>query len=173
MKLASAIAAREERYIARQVSFLQSKLAEGRSLFYAFDHDDGTSTRLDVMGPLGMAGDDDGFLAAPVPTVRLWSPGSLSRPLAVAAANRNFPAGLDTVAERARPLVGGEYKVLLALLATVREHAPRLRPRVPVVGPALTSSGTPSMSAFVSCLALGDLEAALLAHSTPLTRSAA
>ncbi len=158
MRLASSVAAGQERYIARHVAFLRGALAEGRSLFYAFDHDDGTSTRLDVLGPRGMSGDDDGYLAAPVATVRLWSPGSLSRPLAVAAANRSFPEALTSLAERARPLVGNEYTVLLALLATVREHAPRLRPRVPVVGPAFASSGTPSMSAFVSCLGLGDLE---------------
>ena len=163
MKLACAVAAREERYIARHVAFLRGSLAEGRSLFYAFDHEDGTSTRLDVMGPRGMIGGGaDPFFTAAVPTVRLWSPGSHSRPLAVAAANRNFPAALDAVAERARPLVGNEYNVLLALLATVREHAPRLRPRVPVVGPAFTSSGTPSMSAFVSCLGLGDLEESIV-----------
>ena len=162
MKLASAIAAGEERYIARHVAFLRGSLAEGRSLFYAFDHEDGTSARLDVMGPRGMSGDDEGFLAAPVPTVRLWSPGSQSRPLAVAAANRSFPEALTSLAERARPLVGPEYPVLLALLATVRDHAPRLRPRVPVVGTAFTSSGTPSMSAFVSCLGLGDLEESIL-----------
>lgn len=162
MKLASAIAAREERYIARHVAFLRGSLAAGRSLFYAFDREDGTSTRLDVMGPRGMVGDDDGFLAAPVPTVRLWSPGSFARPLAVAAANRSFPEALTSLAERARPLVGAEYPVLLALLATVRDHAPRLRPRVPVVGAAFTSTGTPSISAFVSCLGLGDLEESIL-----------
>ena len=162
MRLASAIAAREERYIARHVAFLRGSLAEGRSLFYAFDHDDGASTRLDVMGPRGMAGDTDGFLAAPVPTVRLWSSGSLSRPLAVAAANRNFPAALDAVAERARPLVGDEYNVLLALLATIRDQGPRLRPRVPVVGVAFTSSGSPSLSAFATCLGLGDLEESMI-----------
>ena len=162
MRLATAVAAGQERYIARHVAFLRGSLAEGRSLIYAFDHDDGTSTRLDVMGPRGMAGDDDGFLAAPVPTVRLWSPASLSRPLAVAAANRSFPEARTALAERARPLVGNEDSVLLALLAAVREHAPRLRPRVPVVGPAFTSSGTPSMSAFVSCLGLGDLEESIV-----------
>ena len=162
MKLASAIAAREERYIAGHVAFLRGSLAEGRSLLYAFDHDDGTSTRLDVMGPRGMSGDDDGFLAAPVATVRLWSPGSLSRPLAVAAANRSFPEALTSLAERARPLVRNEYNMLLALLATIRDHAPRLRPRVPVVGTAFTSSGTPSLSAFTSCLGLGDLEESML-----------
>ena len=159
MRLASAIAAQEERYIARQVAVLRDTLAEGHALFYAFDREDGTTTRVDVMGPRGMkGGNDGGFLAAPVPTVRLWWPSALTRPLAVAAANRNFPAALDAVAERARPLVGDEYRLLLALLATVREHAPRLRPRVPVVGLAFTSSGAPSISAFASCLGLGDLE---------------
>ncbi len=159
MKLASAIAAHEDRVIARHVAVLRDTLTEGHALFYAFDHEDGTSTHLDVMGPRGMIGGGaDHFLAAPVPTVRLWSPGSQSRPLAVAAANRNFPAALDAVAERARPLVGDEFRLLLALLATVREHAPRLRPRVPTVGLAFTSSGTPSPSAFTSCLGLGDLE---------------
>ena len=162
MKLASTIAAREERYIARHVALLRGSLAEGRSVLYAFDRDDGTSTRLDVMGPRGMEGDEGGFLAAPVPTVRLWSPGSLFRPLAVAAANRSFPEALISLAERARPLVGSEYPVLLALLATVREHAPRLRPRVPIVGPAFRSSGSPSISAFTSCLGLGDLEESIL-----------
>ena len=165
MKLASAIAAREERYIARQVASLRETLREGFSSLYYFDNDDGSNVRVDVLGPRGMRGGDgdgDGFLVAPVPTVRLWSPGSLTRPLAVAAANRGFPAALGAVAERARPLVGNEYAVLLALLAAIRDHAPRLRPRVPVVGVAFTSSGSPSLSAFTSCLGLGDLEASLI-----------
>ena len=159
MRLASAVAAHEERYIARQVAVLRDTLREGYSVLYAFDDEDGATTRVDVMGPRGMkGGTDGGFLAATVPTVRLWSPSALTRPLAVAAANRNFPEALDALAERARPLVGPEYGVLFALLACVREHAPRLRPRVPTVGLAFTSSGTPSLSAFTSCLGLGDLE---------------
>jgi hypothetical protein len=164
VKLASAIAACEERFIARHVEFLRAKLADGRSLFYAFDREDGTCTRVDVLGPKGMVGGEDGggLFVAPVPTVRLWSPGSLSRPLAVAAANRAFPEALDALAERARPLVGDEHRVLLALLATVRDHAPRLRPRVPKVGTAITSSGTPSLAAFASCLGLGDVEESIL-----------
>ena len=56
MRLASAVAAHEERYIARQVAVLRDTLAEGHALFYAFDHEDGTSTHLDVMGPRGMIG---------------------------------------------------------------------------------------------------------------------
>lgn len=163
MKLASAIAAQEDRYIARQVAVLRDTLAEGHALFYAFDREDGTSTRLDVIGPRGMIGGGaDGFFTAAVPTVRLWSPGSQSRPLAVAAANRSFPEALTSLAERARPLLGPEYPVLLALLTCVRDHAPRLRPRVPVVGTAFTSSGTASMSAFVSCLGLGDIEESIV-----------
>lgn len=162
MKLASAVAAREERLITHHVELLRAKLAEGRSLFYAFDGDDGTCTRVDVLGPNGMVGGDDHFFTAPVPTVRLWSPGSCCRPLAVAAANRGFPEALDALAERARPLVGDEHRVLLVLLATVRDHAPRLRQRVPKVGAAITSSGTPSMAAFASCLGLGDIEDSIL-----------
>lgn len=163
MKLASAVAAREERFIAWHVALLRATLAEGRSLLYTFDRDDGTCTCVEVLGPKGMVGGaDDGFFVAPVPTVRLWSPGSCSRPLAVAAANRAFPETLGALAERARPLVGDEHRVLLALLATVRDHAPRLRPRVPKVGTAITSSATPSLAAFVSCLGLGDVEDSIL-----------
>ena len=162
MKIASASAAYQDRYIAGQVAALRERLRDGYSSFYDFEHDAGTSTRLDVLGPKGMRGGDDGNFAAAVPTVRLWSPGSLTRPLAVAAANRAFPTALNAVAERARPLVGAEFSVLLALLSTIREHAPRLRPRVPVVGPAFTSSGTPSLSAFASCLGLGDFEESIV-----------
>lgn len=132
-------------------------------MLYAFDAEDAPGARLDVMGPNGMRGGDgpEDLLAAPVPTVRLWAPSSSSRPLAVAAADRNLSVALDKLAARARPLVGSEYEVLLALLAAVREAAPR-RARVPKVGAAITRSGTPSMPAFASCLGLGDLEEALL-----------
>ena len=164
MRLASAVAARQERFVARHVAVLRSALAEGRGLFYAFDAEDGTSTRVEVMGPRGMrgGGDDAGMLVAPVPTVRLWSPGAQARPLAVAAANRNFSEGLDVLAKRARPLVGDEFAVLLALVATIKEAAPRLRPRMPKVPMAFTTSGAPSVSAFASCLGLGDLEESIV-----------
>lgn len=167
MKLASAITAREERFVARHVARLRDTLAEGYSVLYTFDRADGACTRLDVMGPRGMrcsgaANDDGGFLAAPVSTVRLWSPTSTSRPLAVASADRNFAPSLDVLAERAKPLVGDEFAVLLALLATIRDHAPRLRPRVAKVPLVFTSSGTPSMPAWASCLGLGDLEDAVV-----------
>jgi hypothetical protein len=165
MKLASAIAAREERFVAGHVARLRGTLAEGYSVLYTFDRADGACTRLDVMGPRGMRcsgpANDGGFLAAPVPTVRLWSPSSHQRPLAVAATDRNFEPSLDVLAERAKALVGDEFAVLLALLATIRDHAPRLRPRVPKVALVFTSSGTPSMPAWASCLGLGDLEDAL------------
>jgi hypothetical protein len=162
VKLASQVAAHQERLIARHVTMLRATLNEGRSLFYAFDREDGACTRVDVLGPRGMIGGEDGMFLAPVPTVRLWTPGAASRPLAVAAANRGFPEALDALAERARPLVGYEFAVLLALLATVRDHAPRLRPRVPKVPMAFTSSGAPSVAAFVSCLGLGDVEDSIL-----------
>ena len=56
MKLASAVAAHEERYIARQVAVLRDTLREGYSVLYAFDDEDGATTRVDVMGPRGMKG---------------------------------------------------------------------------------------------------------------------
>jgi hypothetical protein len=162
VRLASAVAAQQQRFIARHVARLRDSLAAGHSLLYTFDRVDGTFTRLDVMGPRGLrcsgAANDGDFLAAPVPTVRLWSPSSHQRPLAVASADRNFGPSLDVLDERAKPLVGDELAVLLALLATIRDHAPRLRPRVPKVPLAFTSSGTPSMHAWASCLGLGDLE---------------
>jgi hypothetical protein len=163
VKLLSQVAAQQERFIGRHVAFLRETLKDGRSVLYTFDRDDGTSTRLDVMGPKGMrGGQGEDFFTAPVPTVRLWSPWSTSRPLAVASADRAFPTALDTLAERARPLVGDEFAVLLALLATIKDSASRLRPRVPKVGAAFSSSGTPSMDAWGSCLGLGDLEDALV-----------
>lgn len=166
MRLASQVVAQQERFIGRHVAFLRETLKDGRSVLYTFDRGDGTSTRLDVMGPKGLrGGQGEDFLTAPVPTVRLWSPTSTRRPLAVASADRAFPTSLDTLAERARPLVGDDFAVLLALLATIKESAPRLRPRVPKVGAAFSSSGTPSMDAWASCLGLGDIEDALVVRA--------
>lgn len=168
MRLASAVTARQERFVARHVARLRDTLAGGYSVFYAFDAGDGACTRLDVMGPKGMRccdaanSDNEGFLAAAVPTVRLWSPTSQQRPLAVASADRNFASSLDTLAERARPLVGDEFAVLLALLATIKDQAPKLRPRSPKVPLAFTSSGVPSVVAFASCVGLGDIEEAIV-----------
>jgi hypothetical protein len=113
---------------------------------------------LEIAGPNGPGGD---FLAAPVPTLRLRAQGEGS-PLAIAAVNDNFPAGLNAIAERARPFVGDEFPALLTLLGAIREASGVKRSRVPTVGACVTETGTPDPHAWMSCLSLGDLQAAVL-----------
>ena len=132
----------------------------GRSCLVLFDRPDGIAW-LDILGPAGMRGSDPAF-AAPVPTVRLWPAGGGAAPLAVAAANRAFPAELERVAERARLVVGEEWPLLLAVLATVREATEGMRFRVQSVGDTVTEVGSPSAHAWRSCLPLGDLQTAVL-----------
>lgn len=162
MKLASAVAAGTERRIARAVAPVRVALREGRSLLCCFDRPGGL-TRIDLMGPNGMAGGgDDGFLVAPVPTLRLWSPTATSRPIAIAAANKDFPEALDALARRATPLVGDELPMLLALLAVVREETTSMRFRIPAVGDTVTASGRPGIAAWANALSLADIQAAVL-----------
>lgn len=162
MKLASAVAAQQERFIARHVAHLRSTVREGHSVLYTFDREDGTFTRLEVLGPKGLRPEGGDLFTAPVPTVQLWSPTSCQRPIAKAAANRDFPAGLDTVATRAAPLVGHELPVLLALLAALRDETATMRFRIPAVGDRVTSTGRPTASAWMVALSPADMEAALL-----------
>jgi hypothetical protein len=162
VKVASAVAAGQERRIARSVAPVRAALREGRSLLCCFDRPEGL-TRLDLMGPRGMTGGcDDGFLVAPVPTLRLWSPTATSRPIAIAAANKDFPEALDALARRATPLVGEELPMLLAMLAVVREETAGMRFRIPAVGDAVTATGRPAIAAWASALSLGDIQAAVL-----------
>lgn len=162
MRLASQVVAAQERRIARAIVPVRAAVREGRSLFCCFDRPNGT-TRLDLMGPNGMTGGgDDGFLRAPVPTLRLWSPTATSRPIALAAANSDFPAGLDAIARRAAPLVGDELPVLLAVLSVVREETAGMRFRIPSVGDAVTAAGRPSIAAWASALSLADIQTAVL-----------
>ncbi len=126
-----------------------------------FDHPNGT-TRLDLLGPKGMIGGaDDGFLCAPVPTFRLWSPTATTRPIAQAAANKDFPAGLDAIARRAAPLIGEELPLLLAILSAIQEETAGMRFRTPNVGELVTSSGRPTAAAWMSALSLADIQAAV------------
>jgi hypothetical protein len=162
VKLASAVAAQQERFIARHVAYLRTTIRDGHSVLYTFDRDDGTSTRLEMLGPKGLRPAGGDLFIAPVPTVQLWSPTACQRPIAKAAANRDFPAGLDTVAARAAPLVGDELPVLLALLGALREETAAMRFRIPSVGEVVTSAGRPTTSAWMSALSLADIEAALL-----------
>ena len=162
MRLASQVAICEERRIARAVVPVRAAIRDGRSLFCCFDQPVGT-TRLDLLGPNGMIGGaDDDFLRASVPTLRLWSPTATARPIALAAANKDFPAGLDAIARRATPLIGDELPLLLAVLAVVREETDGMRFRAPNVGGLVTSSGRPTAAAWMSALSLADIQAAVL-----------
>ena len=161
MKLASQVAARQERLVAQTVGPVRHAVREGRSMFCCFDHPNGT-TRLDLLGPNGMiGGSNDGFLCASVPTLRLWSPSATSRPIALAAANKDFPAGLDTIARRAAPLIGDELPLLLAMLAAIHEETAGMRFRTPNVGDLVTSSGRPTAAAWIAALSLADIQAAV------------
>ncbi|MFZ5477354.1 MAG: hypothetical protein ACOZNI_11325 [Myxococcota bacterium] len=162
MKLAPQLAAGQDRRIARAIAPVRAAVREGRSLLCCFDQPIGT-TRLDLLGPNGMiGGSNDGFLCAPVPTLRLWSPTATSRPIALAAANKDFPAGLDAIARRAAPLIGDELPLLLAMLAAIQEETAGMRFRVPAVGDRITSSGRPTAVAWASALSLADIETAML-----------
>ena len=161
MKLASQLAAHQERLVARAVGPVRDAVRSGRSMFCCFDHPNGT-TRLDLLGPNGMiGGSNDGFLCASVPTLRLWSPTATSRPIAQAAANKDFPSGLDAIARRAAPLIGDELPLLLAMLAAIREETASMRFRSPNVGDLVTSSGRPTAAAWMSALSLADIQAAV------------
>ena len=162
MKLASQLASRQQRLISRAVGPVRDAVRAGRSMLWCFDHPTGT-TRLDLMGPNGMIGGaSDGFLCAPVPTLRLWSPTATARPIALAAANKDFPAGLDAIARRAAPLIGDELPLLLAMLAAVQEETAGMRFRTPNVGDLVTSSGRPTAAAWMSALSLADIQVAVL-----------
>ena len=141
---------------------LRTDVRAGRSCLITYDHPDGIGW-LDVHGPEGMrGGPDDGAFTAPIPTVRLWPPGGGPAPLAEAVANRAFPIELDRLAERARPLVRDEYPTLLLVLTTIREATEGLRFRLPEVGDAVRMVGHPSAAGWMSCIPLGDLQAAIL-----------
>jgi hypothetical protein len=141
---------------------LRTDVRAGRSCIITYDHPDGTGW-LDVHGPDGMrGGPDDGAFTSPIPTVRLWPPGGGTAPLAEAVANRAFPRELDQLAERARPLVRDEYPALIVLLTTIREATEGLRFRLPVVGETVRMVGRPSVTAWMSCIPLGNLQAAIL-----------
>jgi hypothetical protein len=161
VKLASQLAAHQQRLISRAVGPVRDAMRAGRSLFCCFDQPNGT-TRLDLLGPNGMiGGSDDGFLCAPVPTLRLWSPTATARPIALAAANKDFPTGLDAIARRAAPLIGDELPLLLAMLAAVQEETAGMRFRSPNVGDLITSCGRPTAAAWMSALSLADIQAAV------------
>ncbi len=146
---------------ARLLDDVRSLVRSGHGAIVTFGSP--TGTVLELAGPKGMHPGGE-LCAAPVPTVRLWATWG-DVPLAVAAANQDFPAGLATVAEHAGPLVGGDLPALLALLAAVREVTDGMRFRVPTVGDAVIEEGVPTAAAWASCLPLGALQAAIVKAS--------
>lgn len=144
------------------LDLLRADVRQGYACIATFAGPRGTAW-MEIRGPKGMRPVGDGFLAADVPTLRLWVPDNAGQPLAEAAANRDFDAGLATIEAEARPhLFEREIAWLVALLGAVREAVPSRKPRVPKVGDAVLTEGRPSARAWASCLTLADLEAALL-----------
>ncbi len=147
----------------RVLSLVREDVRQGFGLLATFDGPAGTSW-MEIRGPRGMRPEGDRFLASEVPTLRFWLPDTPTAPVAVAAANRAFDAGLRSIEDEARPhLHAPDLAWLGALLRVVREAAPPVRrPRIPRVGGQVTEAGSPSLWGWASCLPLGDLEAALL-----------
>ena len=141
---------------------VRADVRAGRSWIATFGRGDG-APRLDFLGPRGMRGSPDFFRADP-PLLRLWPTCCEGDPLAVVAiaANDALAPRLVEVEDRARPLVGAEHPFLIALLTGLREGVLGARPRVPVVGEAISSHGSPDLAAWTSCLSLGDLQVSLL-----------
>lgn len=115
---------------------------------------------LELAGPNGAMGDEGDLWRAPVTTVRLVREGA-EGVVATAARDEAFARALDTLADEARPHAGHEYAELVAVLRAIREVTAKPRTRMPTVGPALREHGEPSLTAWLSCLTLADLEGAL------------
>jgi len=146
---------------AATLELLGADVRQGRSFIADFEGPRGLCW-LDVLGPKGIPPERCAWFTAPTPTLRLWVPPAPAEPTAVAVANRDFDAGLARIEQAARPhLFAHELPLLAALLATVRAAVASRRQRIPTVAETVTCTGTPALSAWASCLPLGDLEAAL------------
>ena len=142
------------------LELLNADLRSGHSCIATFDSPCGLAW-MEILGPRGMRPAGDLFVA-PVRTLRLWVPGHRAGPLAVAAANDDFGAGLRGIEEQARcHLHEQELAGLATVLKLVRTATNKTRRRLPTIGPKLSEIGTPSLLGWASCLTLGDLEAAL------------
>lgn len=114
---------------------------------------------LEIAGPTSFDAGGHPF-GAPVPTVRLRRSSDATL-LAEAAANNDFLKGLTTLGQCAKPLVGDEYPALVALLGAIHDASGAKRRRVPTVGDAISEVGVPNVHGWMSCLTLGDLQAAV------------
>jgi hypothetical protein len=142
------------------LELLNADLRSGHSCIATFACSRGLAW-MEILGPKGMRPAGDLFVA-PVRTLRLWVPGDGAGPLAVAAANDDFGAGLRAIEQQARSHLGSqEFAGLATVLRVVRASTTRSRRRLPTIGDELTETGSPSLRGWASCLTLGDLEAAL------------
>ncbi|MFH1468167.1 MAG: hypothetical protein ABIO70_27520 [Pseudomonadota bacterium] len=110
-----------------------------------------------------------GALYAERPRLVLWRQGSPARILANLDLTTADHTAIDPLLARGADLAGDERPLYDLLLRQVRAHhlgQPR-RHRTTPVGEAVASTGSPSLDAWASCLALGDLQAALLAALEP------
>jgi hypothetical protein len=141
---------------------IRADVRAGRSWVATFGPGDDVP-RLDFLGQKGFRG-GDGFFQADPPLLRLWPTCCAPDPLAELplAANEALVTRLAEVEDRARPLVGDELPFLVALLVGLRQGVLGVRPRVPLVGATVTSTGAPDLDAWASCLALGDIQWTLL-----------
>ena len=139
---------------AREVDAICADVRSGRGAFVTFGTSQGAF--LEVAGPKGLPGWKL-LCNAPIPQVLLHQlePGV---PLATAAANREFPRGLDDLATKAAPLLGDETPFLQALLAAIQETTATMRFRVPSVSEIVEEEGEPLFGAWASCLSLGVLQ---------------
>lgn len=142
---------------ARDIDAICADVRGGRGTFVTFGTSQGAF--LEVAGPKGLPAWKL-LCNAPVPHLFLHrlEPGG---PIASAAANRDFPKGLDEIATWGEALLGDEAPILRALLAAVRRTTESMRFRVPLVAEIVAEEGDPSPVAWASCLPLGALQAAI------------
>ena len=112
-------------------------------------------------GPRGWRGESS---PSPVgePRLELWPPGGAARPVIALplAANQDPARHLHHLHQRA-PDPSTGWLLMLGLLHALDE-ASRARPRVAIVGEAVTATGAPTLQPWTSALTLADLQSALL-----------
>lgn len=112
-------------------------------------------------GPKGWRGAPSTSPAAE-PRLELWPPGGAGHPVIALplAANQDPARHMQDLGRRALDADAG-WLLMLGLLHALDE-ASRARPRVAIVGEAVTATGAPTLQAWTSALTLADLQSALL-----------
>ena len=112
-------------------------------------------------GPKGTQGEPP-VISASAPRIELWPAGGANRPVVALpiAANQDFRGDLHRLGQRRLEPFNG-WLLMLGLIHALDEAA-RARPRMPVVGDALTAAGAPNLADWASALTLADFQSALL-----------